>query len=355
MKYQGKITDPKDLVTKEYVDTGLSGKQNTLTFDSTPTAGSSNPVTSDGIKSALDAQVVANPTFAGTEADLTALQVGVTKYKVPSGGGINLVVTVTNGTATSVTATKGGNTIALTYNSGAWTGMLSETGTWTVTITDGTHTNTATVNASTMGIYYATIYMPDVPSAYTQVEYIQSDGNQYIDTGLYGDLNTRVFISVQRESGTRAFGSRVGVGDAGCLLSTSSGDNIYFDFDSTYANRNSSGLPAWGATKHEIFFDKNGVTINGVSYDYIHASSTTAFTTPGTLLIFNGRSTDSQTTGVGIVGKIWAVKIWEAGILVFNGFPAKRNSDSAVGMYDTVTNTFFTNAGTGSLVAGPAV
>lgn len=54
MKYQGKITDPKDLVTKEYVDTGLSGKQNTLTFDDAPTAGSSNPVKSSGIKSALN-------------------------------------------------------------------------------------------------------------------------------------------------------------------------------------------------------------------------------------------------------------------------------------------------------------
>ena len=31
--------------------------------------------------------VVANPTLAGTEADLTGLQVGDTKYKVPSGGG----------------------------------------------------------------------------------------------------------------------------------------------------------------------------------------------------------------------------------------------------------------------------
>lgn len=32
----------------------LSGKQNVLTFDATPTAGSNNPVTSDGIKKALD-------------------------------------------------------------------------------------------------------------------------------------------------------------------------------------------------------------------------------------------------------------------------------------------------------------
>lgn len=35
----------------------------------------------------LPAAVTANPTLAGTEADLTGLQVGSTKYKVPSGGG----------------------------------------------------------------------------------------------------------------------------------------------------------------------------------------------------------------------------------------------------------------------------
>lgn len=38
MKYQGKITDPKDLVTKEYVDTGLSGKLGTSGDGSNVTA-----------------------------------------------------------------------------------------------------------------------------------------------------------------------------------------------------------------------------------------------------------------------------------------------------------------------------
>lgn len=38
------------------LSTAISGKQDTLTFDSTPTEGSSNPVTSDGIKTALDSK-----------------------------------------------------------------------------------------------------------------------------------------------------------------------------------------------------------------------------------------------------------------------------------------------------------
>lgn len=40
-----------------YVDTELLKKQNTLTFDSTPTADSTNPVTSGGIKTAIDTKV----------------------------------------------------------------------------------------------------------------------------------------------------------------------------------------------------------------------------------------------------------------------------------------------------------
>lgn len=39
--------------TKKYVDDGLSAKQNTLTFDTTPTANSTKPVTSGGVYTAL--------------------------------------------------------------------------------------------------------------------------------------------------------------------------------------------------------------------------------------------------------------------------------------------------------------
>ena len=47
-----KISDNKREIDSVKVD--LAGKQNVLTFDATPTAGSNNPVTSDGIKKAID-------------------------------------------------------------------------------------------------------------------------------------------------------------------------------------------------------------------------------------------------------------------------------------------------------------
>lgn len=43
---------------KKYIDTLLKKKQDVLTFDTIPTADSKNPVTSDGIKKAIDAKTV---------------------------------------------------------------------------------------------------------------------------------------------------------------------------------------------------------------------------------------------------------------------------------------------------------
>lgn len=43
---------------KSYIENLLEKKQDALTFDSTPTVNSTNPVTSDGIKKAIDAKTV---------------------------------------------------------------------------------------------------------------------------------------------------------------------------------------------------------------------------------------------------------------------------------------------------------
>ena len=47
---------PGAAAVKSYVDTVAQGKQDTLNFDAAPTANSANPVTSGGIKTALDGQ-----------------------------------------------------------------------------------------------------------------------------------------------------------------------------------------------------------------------------------------------------------------------------------------------------------
>ena len=60
-----------NLATKNYVDTGLSGKQNTLTFDSVPTDGSTNPVESNGVYDALATKQDASGNSTLTTTDKT--------------------------------------------------------------------------------------------------------------------------------------------------------------------------------------------------------------------------------------------------------------------------------------------
>ena len=51
--------------------------------------------------------------------------------------------------------------------------------------------------------------------------------------------------------------------------------------------------------------------------------------------------------------KIYGVELFEDSVLVRKLIPAKRKSDNVLGMYDMVTEKFFTNAGTGTFTAGP--
>lgn len=65
------------IATTAFVQTAISGKQNTLTFDNTPTAGSTNPVTSGGILTALGSYLTtasAESTYA-KKTDLTNVYV----------------------------------------------------------------------------------------------------------------------------------------------------------------------------------------------------------------------------------------------------------------------------------------
>lgn len=72
-------TNTTQVATTAFVQTAVSGKQNTLTFDSTPTSGSTNPVTSGGVYSALDLKLSisdADDTYA-KKSDIT----GTYKFK----------------------------------------------------------------------------------------------------------------------------------------------------------------------------------------------------------------------------------------------------------------------------------
>lgn len=66
MNEKGLVKDSGISITSSDI-TNWNSKQPKLTFDTTPTAGSNNPVTSDGIKTALDSRVPAPTSTTGTQ------------------------------------------------------------------------------------------------------------------------------------------------------------------------------------------------------------------------------------------------------------------------------------------------
>lgn len=194
---------------------------------------------------------------------------------------------------------------------------------------------------------------------YAQLEYIESDGHAWIDTGIVFDTeNTRVEIGADiLRDYTNLFGFNNAFSDWQWYT-------IYhFNFQAYFAETDSSSLGAFGigtpGTKRDLVIstDTNKHLIgteNGV--EKINATYTGTFISQSqpSVAIFtvNGNLVNNRiTTGT----KVWYTRLYKDGVMVFNGVPARRVVDGAVGMYDYVSETFFGNAGSGAFIAGPVV
>lgn len=92
-------------------------------------------------------------------------------------------------------------------------------------------------------------------------------------------------------------------------------------------------------------------TVNGANYNEIGSTGTfPSYDEVTNLLLFKIQESSSN-GGDGVT--IYKVVVYENGIKVLDLHPVRRLSDGAIGMYDTVTKSFFGNAGTGSFTAGP--
>lgn len=194
--------------------------------------------------------------------------------------------------------------------------------------------------------------MSKLPSGYTELEYIQSSGTQYINTGVVPTPNSRAVIDAQIIAQTAAsaayLGERSGSGGtdktAYELWSMSTGANVSSDF---FGNRVSKTMSTIGT---RVLIDKNkaSVTINGSTVTNSAAAGT------ATLPIFLLASNDKGTAAYGIAAKLYACQLYDNGTLVRDFVPCK-NASGVIGLYDTVGRQFYANAGTGTFTAGPEI
>ena len=208
---------------------------------------------------------------------------------------------------------------------------------------------------------------PILPTGYTQLEYIESTGTQWIDTGYYPNNLTNFEIRYNLVVVNMSY-------EANFPYGTTTVPAVYsamYGLFRTVAGRKSFNRMAWGNQQYGTnvtlgntgghcgiwYTDKylqNKMYINDELVATAPATSLTEWYAPNSLLLF-ARNADSNANFMPAMVKISYAKAWEGKNMVFNMVPARRNSDGELGMYDTVSGTFFINAGTGEFIAGPDV
>lgn len=180
-----------------------------------------------------------------------------------------------------------------------------------------------------------------LPLGFQRVEYLQSSGTQYINTGVKATNKTKAIV--KSVGMTWVFGGRTGLsyGDAfGVCLGQ---NEAYLQFGNqsiTYSKTN---------IKNDIVLLENsqdGCYVNGVKQATYNAQT---FTGTHNIYLFN--LNDNDRLNDGLVGKIWFSKIYEDGVLVRDFVPCLDNNNVPC-MYDKVTGQAYYNAGTGSFTYG---
>ncbi len=193
-------------------------------------------------------------------------------------------------------------------------------------------------------------------SGFTQLQYIENTGTQWIDTGITTPASNSTVTKFEA--------------NVAYVLSASNQRNFiagykdyahghYCEFkDNKFGFNGSTGYysPTLTAeTPYDVTMQINGsnnvqlgINIDGTNY-------TKSFTeyqgdTMGQFVLF---MLDSSFISKGL--RMYSAKLTINNTLVRNFIPAQRNSDGAIGVYDTVSRMFFTNSGTGTFTAGPVV
>lgn len=183
-----------------------------------------------------------------------------------------------------------------------------------------------------------------LPDGYTALEYITTDGSAYIATGFMETNRTTVNCDVEISAVKNyLFGSQQNSGSMmyNGLYNNQTLEYNWLPINYPAANRIKMTQTLSG---NNMIYDINGKT----------GSAAVGTSNHGEFYIFGCRYNSGSSRPYGSSMTLYSFSIADDGITVRNFIPCK-NSDDVVGLYDTVTGAFYTNAGSGSFTAGPEI
>ena len=201
-----------------------------------------------------------------------------------------------------------------------------------------------------------------IPGGFEEVEYLVCDGNQYIDSGYFGNENTEAGATVELTKSNTDKNRLLGY-----YKDSNSSITINLQNISRFGKASSTQTTVWYDTGiHSWHCNRDGVWKDDSKiYTY---SNVGTFTTPGSLLV--GASIESEKNG--IIGKLYSGYIKENGTIARKFIPAVWNGGTTTcsihgktevrdvetgtaGLFDLEEEIFYLNSGTGSFIpeSGP--
>lgn len=183
-----------------------------------------------------------------------------------------------------------------------------------------------------------------LPSGYKRLEYIQSSGTQYINTGFKPNQNTKIELDVLSAEGTSS--------NIPYIFGTQDSSNNYFV--ATWVLGYGNGMVTTGINLYDGKFHVVKVE-NGALYKdgSIIAQRTASSFSIGVPIFLFAVNSSRQSMGYGAC-KLRSCKIYGNGTLVRDFIPCK-NASGVIGLWDDVNSVFYQNAGSGTFTAGPEI
>lgn len=166
-----------------------------------------------------------------------------------------------------------------------------------------------------------------LPDTYQEVEYIVTDGNQYIDTGTAP--GTALVFDIKLSITTASSAKLVVQGNYGLRTTP--------NFVNYVSGKRFSGSSVTLNTIYSVQGSNSFLTVNGVS----GVQETDSDTPSGNVTLFKDT-----------IGRLYSCRLWNGETLVRNFVPCYRKSDNEIGLYDLVNDVFYDNDGSGTFTKG---
>lgn len=201
-----------------------------------------------------------------------------------------------------------------------------------------------------------------LPEGYTEVEYIESDSQSAIDTGLSPTSDTKLTIDIEPLQ-THENGTSYPVFFYSSAYMPIQSKGYYFGAFWTIYGVRVARAGTWSSfppclatissdkTPRRMTIEVNLPELKAYVVGETEFSLSSAQYSSGMSTI---RLLNNNSGSWGLNAKLYSSKIFQEGQIVRDLVPC-ISSNNVPGMYDLIGNTFYTNSGNGTLTAGPAV